>query len=266
MIIRSRLPRAAPGTPGSRLIIGLLAGLACLLPSPVAGQFAVYPVQVQLEAEDRVATRAITVDNRSPEQLDVTVYLNDYDRAAAGEHSYLPLGEHGHSCAGRLEAFPDQLSLAPDETGEIRIRLEPGAGTCWGVVFVEKRTPTPSGVMVAQRIGVKVLAQADGLAREGQVLAVQADTTSEPAAFIAFQNDGRGVLEVSGEIEVRTPAGEIVAVTDVESFKVLPGHRRRIRAPMDVTLEPGRYLLVAILDFGADYLAGGQAMMEVKPE
>jgi hypothetical protein len=257
--------RRAPGQTGGRF--GVYALIVLLLaPAGAAAQFAVHPVLVDLDATSRVGTETVTVENQGGDPLEVVVYLSDYERTAEGDHVYVAFGEHENTCAGRLEAFPDQLSLAPGERGEIRLRLQPGSGTCWGMVFVEKRTRAPSGIMVAQRIGVKVLTESPGLAREGRVLGMAVDTTAEPAALVAFANEGGGSLNVRGEVEVRDLAGEIVGVVAVEPFQVLPGRQRRVRVPLDgVTLEPGRYILVAILDFGADYLAGGQAMLEVRP-
>lgn len=263
--LRRRATRAAPGLPGSRL--GAFVVVAFLsMPASLSAQFAVHPVLVELEAASRVGTETITVESQGREPLELRVYLSDYDRAPSGDHSYLPFGEHAATCAGRLEAFPDQLALQPGERGEIRLRVQPGTDVCWGIVFVEKRTLSESGLTMAQRIGVKVLVEPPGLSREGRVLGVVADTTSTPAALVAFENEGAAALDVTGEVEIRDLEGEVVGVVEAEPFQVLPGHQRRIRVPLDdVTLEPGRYVLVAILDFGASYLAGGQAMLEVRP-
>jgi hypothetical protein len=110
------------------------------------------------------------------------------------------------------------------------------------------------------------VAASAALPRDGRVVGLAADTTAEPAALLAFENEGEGPLNVDGEIEVRDLEGEIVAVVPVESFRVLPARQRRIRVPLaEAGLEPGRYVLVAVVDFGADYLAGGQALLEVEP-
>ena len=262
-VTASRVCRAASGIPGSR--VGALVTVVLLaIPVGAAAQFAVYPVSLELEATSGVAARNVTVENQGSETLEVRVYAGDYDRAPTGDHRYFRFGEHERTCAGRLETFPDQLALAPGERGEIRIRMQPDSAVCWGVVFVEKRTVAPTGLTMAQRIGVKVLAEPAGLPREGRVLGVAADTTSEPAALVAFENQGRAVLDITGEVEVRDMTGEVVGVVEAEPFQVLPGRQRRIRVPLEgAALEPGRYLLVAVLDLGADYLAGGQAVLEV---
>lgn len=259
--------RAAPGSPGRRL--GLFLGVLTMLllyASGLSAQFAVYPVLVTMDVTDQVGTQTLTVENQGDEPLELAVYLSDYDRTDSGDHQYVPFGEHPNTCQGRLEVFPDQLALQAGEKGEIRLRVQPGPGTCWAMVFVEKRTLTPSGITMAQRIGAKVLAESSQATLEGRVLGMAADTTAEPAALLAFENQGSGMLDVTGEIEVRDLTGEVVGVVKVDPFSVLPGHGRRIRVPLaGVELGPGRYIMVAVLDFGADYLAGGQAMIEVAP-
>jgi hypothetical protein len=258
--------RAAPGIPGGRLGLFLAVAMLILSASGLSAQFAVYPVLVTMDVTDQVGTQTLTVENQGDEPLELAVYLSDYDRTDSGDHQYLPFGEHPNTCKGRMEVFPDQLALQAGEKGEIRLRMQPGPGTCWAMVFVEKRTLTPSGITMAQRIGAKVVAESSAATREGRVLGMAADTTAEPAALLAFENQGTGKLDVTGEVEVRDLTGEVVGVVDVDPFGVLPGRTRRIRVPLTgVDLAPGRYIMVAVLDFGADYLAGGQAMIEVAP-
>lgn len=260
--------RTAPGPTGSRFGVGwvLVAALALGAPAATAAQIAVYPVTVKAEATDQVSTSSFTVENHGTSPLEALIYLSDYDRSDDGDHSYQEFGGHENTCAGRLEAFPDQLSVGPGEHGEVRLRLDPGPGTCWAVVFVEQRTLTASGITIAQRIGVKFMAEQRGLERAGALLGMAADTTAEPAALMAFQNQGGGVLDVRGEMEVRGLGGDVVTVVAMTPFEVLPGRRRTVRVSLaDANLEPGRYVLVGILDFGGDYLAGGQALIEVRP-
>jgi hypothetical protein len=242
-----------------------------LAPAGAAAQLAVYPALVEFEAGPAVGLRTLTVENQGDGSMEVRVYLSDYDRDPDGDHIYIPYGEHEHSCTGRLQAFPDQLSVESGERGEIRLRLEEGEGSCWGLVFVEKRTLTPSGITVAQRIAVKVLAQPASASREGRVVGVAVDTVGGRAVVVGFENEGARALDVEGEVEIRDLAGDIVRVVAVERFHALPGRQRQVRVKLDEAslgdgvLAPGKYVLVAILDFGGDYLAGGQAILDVTP-
>lgn len=250
-------------------VASLVLALA-MTPLEAAAQLAVYPALVEFEPGPAVSLQTLAVENQGDAAVEVRVYLSDYDRQPDGGHVYIPFGEHDHSCTGRLQAFPEQLSVQPGEQGEIRLRLERGQESCWGMVFVEKRTLTPSGITMAQRIAVKVLAQPVSDSREGRVVGVAVDTVGSPSVVVGFENDGARALDVEGELEIRDLAGHIVVVVPVERFHALPGRQRQVRvrldpASMDDVLEPGQYVLVAILDFGGDYLAGGQTLLEVSP-
>jgi hypothetical protein len=259
----SRL-RTAPGLAGGRFaIISAAAALVLVAAVPASAQFSVYPATVQLGAAQGVGAATITVENEGDTPLEARVYLADYDRDDDGRHRYSGYGEGESSCAGRLETFPDRVAVAPGERGEVRLRVQPASSTCWAVIFVERRTPTSSGITVAQRIGVKVLVAGEGGSRAGEVVGMAGDPDG-PTAVVAFENTGTAFLEVEGEVEVRDLDGEIVAVAPVELFRVLPGHRRRVRVPLE-GLDPGEYVLVSILDFGGEYLAGGQALLQVDP-
>jgi len=91
------------------------------------------------------------------------------------------------------------------------------------------------------------------------------------SVVVGFENEGERALDVEGELEIRDLAGDIVRVVAVEPFHALPGRQRQVRVKLDaaalgdVVLAPGQYVLVAILDFGGDYLAGGQAILDMTP-
>lgn len=79
-----------------------------------------------------------------------------------------------------------------------------------------------------------------------------------------FRNAGEMPIRTDGYVELRTLAGRVVGRTRFDYFSVLPGHDRDGTVRVRARLAPGRYLAVPVLDFGADYLAGGQAVFDVK--
>jgi hypothetical protein len=259
--------RPAPGASGRRFGPFLCIFLTMSAhPAVVAGQFAVYPVVLTLETGSEPVFTSFTVENHAGSALELSIYASDYDRAGDESHAYIHFGEHEHSCAGRLEAVPAQIGVPAGERAEVRLRLDAGPETCWGMIFVEHRAPGALGVTVAQRIAVKVIGQPAGLARSGAVLGLAQDTTAEPAVRIAFENQGPGVLLPRGELEIHTLEGEVVGVVPVAPFKVLPQRRRILRVPLNgMELPPGRYVAVGIVDFHGDYLAGGQTLLELRP-
>ncbi|MGK7312782.1 MAG: hypothetical protein ACN0LA_11145 [Candidatus Longimicrobiales bacterium M2_2A_002] len=252
------------GTPGDRLRAICTAALAISVPAGAAAQFSVQPAIVQITTGDTTATAVVTVHNEASHPLQLRFYTGDFDQDRRGDHRFLEAGEHERSCEDRLQFYPDGAALEPGEVQEIRMLMEPLDSTCWSMLFVESASPAMTGLRVSQRIGVKVYGLATREVPEGEIRSVEVtDSVSDRALVIAFMNPGRAPVRPEGEIEVRTLDGEVVEVVRVEPFSVLPGRTRETRVPLDLVLDTGIYVLVPVLDFGGDYLAGGQAILEI---
>ena len=256
----------APGIPGGRshVVLALAFTLFSVTPTGAAGQFSVQPAIVELVSGDSTASTVIQVRNEGEAPLQLRFYAGDFDQDGAGNHQFMDSGTHARSCADRLRFYPDGAALEPGEVQEIRVLMEALDSTCWSMLFVESGSRAGSGLRIAQRIGVKVYGVSTREIPEGEIrLTAVEEAGSKRNVVIGFANLGGGPLRPDGEIEVRTLDGEVIAVVPVEAFSVLPGRTRETRVPLDVDLEPGTYVLVPILDFGGEYLAGGQAVLEI---
>ena len=242
----------------------LTAACVMVLPAIARAQFSAQPVILGLAPVDSAVASTVVVRNDSKEPIQFRYRMGDFDQTSTGDHYFQPFGANAHSCKGRVDVYPEQSTLLPGERQDIRVRMQPGAGTCWGVLFVEQRARNSVGVMIAQQIAVKVYGTRPELGVKGGITTVKAslDTAGVNVAF-DFKNDGEGPLRPSGTIEIRTPSGDVVASSSVDAFSVLPGHSRVVTVPMGRRLKAGRYVAVPVMDFGADYLAGGQATFEV---
>lgn len=251
-----------------RSLVRLAAvALALLLPATARAQFSAQPVILNMAPADSAATATVSVRNDGTREQQFRFHTADFDQTDDGDHSFLPLGEHAATCKGRVRVFPDGATLRPGERQEVRVHMEPGAKICWGVLFVEtvSRDPSAGGINISQQIAVKVYGIPPRSAVEGEITGV----TATPAAgalkvALDFRNSGGGPVRPAGTLEIRTLTGEVVKSIQVEAFSVLPGRTRRVVLEVpSASLGRGRYVAVPILDFGADYLAGGQAAFQV---
>lgn len=258
----TRTPTTALPRKGRSLILSLVLG--AIVPAVARSQFSAQPVILGLSPSDSAVTGVVTVHNEGQEALQFNFRMGDFDQTVAGDHLFQPFGSNPSSCMGRVELSPEQATLLSGERQSIRVRMRPGATTCWGVLFVERRARDARGITVAQQIAVKVYGTPSELLPEGEITTVTAarDSTAVRVAF-DFRNDGRGPLRPSGSVEIRTPAGALVATQAVDAFSVLPAHTRRVALDVRAKLARGRYVVVPVMDFGADYLAGGQATLAV---
>ncbi|MFW5946972.1 MAG: hypothetical protein ACOCUW_00655 [Gemmatimonadota bacterium] len=251
-----------PGRGIALFVVGLSFG--GMFAGPVEAQFSVQPVIMELRARDTAVVTTFAVRNEAAGEMQLRTYTGDFDQPGDGSHEFLEPGTHPRTCADRLEVFPADLTVQSMEQAQVRVRMEPGAATCWSMIFVESQVAGSGSVRIAQRIGVKVYGVGPESVPRGEVRSVTVDGGAGGRSVeVVFENTGESPVRPEGELEIRTAEGDIVAVVPVEPFSVLPGRTRQVTVPIDATLPAGRYLAIPILDFGADYLAGGQARFEV---
>ena len=253
--------------------------LAGLVPAPAGAQLAVDQAEIFLEP--RAVGRgiaSITVSNEGDSVAEATVYLSDWDRREDGEHRFYPSGTLPRSCGRVLRVFPLSVRLTPHTSQAVRVALD-GADTlsaaCWSIVFVESgATPTGGGRQLAYvtRLGVKIYGLPAGLAKDGIIEELvergRQPSSGKPAADsggrrfeVAFRNSGGLPLWVRGRVEFRRLDNSVVATADVPEFPVLPGARRTVVVPPP-KLRAGRYVALALLDYGGAEIAGAQIPFE----
>ena len=253
--------------------------LAGLVPAPAGAQLAVDQAEIFLEP--RTVGRGITsinVSNEGDSVAEATVYLSDWDRREDGEHRFYPSGTLPRSCGRLLRVFPLSVRLAPHTSQGVRVALD-GADTlsaaCWSIVFVESgATPTGGGRQLAYvtRLGVKIYGLPAGLAKDGMIDALverghrpgsakPVPDSGGPRFEVTFRNSGGLPLWVRGRIEFRRLDNSVAATAEVPEFPVLPGARRTVvvSAPK---LRTGRYVALALLDYGGADIAGAQTPFE----
>jgi len=253
--------------------------LAGLVPTPAGAQLAVDQAEIFLEpgAVGRGIT-SINVSNEGDSVAEAAVYLSDWDRREDGENRFYASGTLPQSCGRLLRVFPLSVRLAPHTSQGVRVALEGAdmlSAACWSIVFVESgATPTGGGRQLAYvtRLGVKIYGLPAGLAKDGMIDEFvergRQRSSGKPAADsggkrfdVTFRNSGGLPLWVRGRVEFRRLDNSVAATADVPEFPVLPGARRAIvvSAPK---LRTGRYVALALLDYGGADIAGAQIPFE----
>lgn len=228
-------------------------------------QMSVSPIILEIATESAPVSRTISVSNGGDKALHVRFYPGDFEQTETGENQFADLGTFARSCRERIRVYPDQASVLPGETQDVRVDMEPGAEGCWSAVFFETASVARDGSLVRQRIAAKVYGTLPGARAEGEI--TQLDIREEKGTkevALTFRNVGEAPLRPQGTLEIRNFEGEVVAKTEIDAFSALPGRDRTVRVPLGLIGNPGEYLAVPILDFGGAYLAGGQLAFEVK--
>jgi P pilus assembly chaperone PapD len=225
-----------------------------------------------------VETLAFQVLNNETDPLEIQISLADWDRDINGENRFYPPATLSRSAANWLNVSPLRFNLAPNEQKEVRFSImvpKEIDGTYWAAIMVEaapKQTqPQPPGttVIIRRRFAVKVLETPPGTGtKDGRITLIDVRGLNPPNIFIEFENRGKiHTPEVKGRIEIRDEKGAPFEKLDVEGFPTLPGARRLLKVTSarkrGDLLPPGKYLFLAILDYGGESLAGGQFVLRI---
>lgn len=262
--------------------IALAAAAALVVGAARAGaQLVVDPLEVVL-VPGQATTGTVSVRNEGKAAVQASLKWEDWDRDSTGQNHFYEAGTRKGSCGQLVRVFPEALRLEPNEAGTIRVMLVNADSlreACWSIVFVETRdTPSPAQrqITFAVRTGVKIYVELPSLSREGDVEDMRAEPHLIPAEFgqpakvdssskdavVLFRNTGGVQLRVRGTLEVRRPDNSVVKKIDLSEHPVLPGARRLMRIPIPRDLPAGRYVLLALLDYGGGDLAAGQLEYE----
>lgn len=262
---------------GMRGVFRACALLALLLPARADAQIAVDKLELFLKpGSTETRSGVLLVRNEGTERAQALVKLEDWDRTADGTNRFFAAGTQPGSCAEALHVFPATLSLAPGESQAVRVALDSisAAGMraeCWSVVVVQAQQPVrqASGrtLVYTVRTGMKVYAMPDGLQAEGEVSDVRVTPSGAPkdASFqarVTFRNTGALHVSAQGRLEIRREDNSLFGTVPLPAMHALPGAESVTTVKLPA-LPQGRYLLLAIVDYGGAELAAAQLEHDV---
>ena len=178
-----------------------------------------------------------------------------------------------------MKVFPSVLQLEPRSTQTVRVTIDSPATIevgCYSILFIETppppRGPNGAALVYSVRYGVKVYVERD-LPLRGEVVDVamaSRDTTVNRGAdsslkqvIVTYRNTGARQTLTHGSIEVRRPDNSLAATIPIPEFPTLPGATRRLGVPLPA-LPPGKYVLLALLDYEGAEIAAGQVELEIR--
>ena len=249
------------------------AAVALGVAAPVHAQLAVDHIELQLgpgTAESRIGLFTVRNDGTAPAQA--TIRLEDWNRDPDGTNHWFPAGSQPGSCGNRLSIFPRSVQLAPGAVQTVRVTLDSAlsGAECWAGAIVETNSPRVVGgrsVLYVLRTAVKIYAGTPGLRADGTVAALDVTTAPAPADSgrprieATFSNTGERHLVAHGSVEFRRPDNSLAAKVALPDVYVLPGASGTVSA-LAPRLPSGRYVALALFDFGGDDIAAAQSVYQ----
>jgi P pilus assembly chaperone PapD len=247
--------------------------------TPAAAQIAIDRTEILFRAEPGEPTVAlIGLHNEGKERVQAVVRLEDWDRGIDGTNNWYPYATKPGSCGKALDVFPLTVSLEPDAQQSIRVTMDSTVRLdheCWAGAIVETVQPhvvNGRNVAYVLRTATKIYIEPPTIAARGEVAAlkvIKSDSAmasavaADSALELEFANTGAKHLVTSGEIQFRRPDNSIAETVKLPMLYTLPGAKSTARVAMP-KLAAGRYVVLAVLDYGGDELAAGQIEYEVR--
>lgn len=232
---------------------------------------------------ERSATMTVSNIGAAPAQL--SVKFEDWDVDADGASHWRKGGAVTGSCGNRISVSPAALPLAPGEKRTLVVSVRAAArfdAECWSAVVVhsiiagsavtEPSTSESVAIDSSKAISLKTIAARSGrtsiplyvtpsgLSADGELsnMYVKGDSLE-----VIYKNTGKVRTNIVGEIQVQTAGDSVVTTMPLDSATVLVGATRRFRVAIP-KLPRGKYLLVALIDFGGEQLTAVQAALDIR--
>lgn len=249
----------------SRCAATLLGLSPFLAPSTSRAQLAVDRFELLLRPHLADArTGAITVRNDGASVVQAIVKIEDWDRTEDGTNRWFPVGTVDGSCGASLTVFPRAIRLEPGASQVVRVSWAPDgvpSRECWAAAVVETVRPEVQGgrrVAYVVRTAVKLYAQPPASTVSGDVIDLRVVAGgAQPALEVAFANTGDTHLVAHGHVEFRRADNTVAATTSLPDLHALPASTARARVALP-RLAPGRYVALALVDYGGEEIAAMQ--------
>lgn len=205
----------------------------------------------------------ITVANNSVDKQGFQVTFGDFSASINGKSQFSKEGTQDRSCSGWLTATPSVFELEPGETQDIQVLMDVPADSSaliarWAVAYVQLRAPENDGQGSGEGLKVQVnqsyrfgvyLFQTPPSATDskGEISGLNYEDDS---FTIKMKNAGETFLRCNSYIELTSlSTGETKRIT-TRGFTMLPALNRNTVFKIPTDMPPGRYSVLAVMDYG----------------
>ncbi len=220
----------------------------------------------------------IEVYGAADKEIRVKTYFADWDFDQYGTvQFYSEPNQVERSATAWLRIEPSEFVLPAGSKRRVMVsgQVPPGAvpGDYWSMFFVEflpYSVVQTSGMRMSGRVGGSITVTVPGaITVKGRIdaFAIQsALVNGRPGitANLVFVNEGDSVLEPTGRIEIKYLQNNRVGLVTIPPSKVLPQSGREIPVQEELRLKPGKYVAIAVVDYGGTKLAGYQKVFSVQ--
>lgn len=258
------------------ITVFIVLGLGTL---PVTASFSINQQLIEVQARRNEDTAGIiTVSNHSDEPMTIRVIPADYIRDSEGGVKTPAAGETPYSLFPYISLSSNSISLEPNSSYNLEYVInfpEEVDGSRWFALYfepdVEPFVPDDGDsdkanfsirLVVAYR--TLILATAEGTEAPNGAVTGMRMVVDQLEFEVDLHNTGNVYYRATGWLDIRDEQGETVKTIPIERSFVLPEQTLTIRVIDDeLDLSHGKYLALAVIDFGGEQLVAGQLVFDV---
>ena len=227
-------------------------------------KISVSPTRINYKVSPGASGRSkITVSNNSTQRQGFQVSFGNFNANIKGKSQFSAQGTQNRSCVQWLSATPAVFELEPGETQDIAVLMDVPADSSalmarWAVAYVHLRAPendgngSGSGLKVqatqSYRFGVYIFQTPSGVsAARGEIKGLNFEKN---LLTVSMKNEGETFLSCNSYIELTSlETGETQRI-NTRGFTILPALERETVFQIPETVLPGRYSVLAVMDYG----------------
>lgn len=209
-------------------------------------------------------TKKILVSNPSKSQtLELSVSFSDWEYDSFGNNVIVEAGKLANSCSSWIDVLPQSFfSIAPGESYEIEARMtvpesfSDSVPVHTAMMFITQINPSEgvneqgANIKIAVRSGIKIYHRSTVIRDSNIDIQDFFHTKANPQQLqFAFSNIGNVWTDGTVTCELlNQDTGKKVKLADVV-FYSMPGDTRKVMLELPDTLEKGKYIATAIVDY-----------------
>jgi len=242
--------------------------------------FEVAPVVMKFEVEPGgIETRKLSIKNHGSQRQAYQLSIGDFEVVEGNSKKSAKAGSTDATLVDWLTVNPSFIDLNPNEQATVEVIMRVPAGkseTRWGFIFVQaikEQIPgegdksLSTGVNLLPRINVVVTQSPRSNKRfAGKIgnLALDKEKNDNSAYRVEVKNVGDKIINGSVNLSLANLKTAVENKFDKLPVTLYPGQSKVLEFNLPEGVEPGRYALATIFDFGSkSSLEGTQIMIDI---